>query len=72
MRKSAVNQMIEVDEQHPWHQSRLLLIKNLLKDIDRTSQVLDFGCGSGAVLKMLNDQGFTNLSGIDSSKKCIE
>lgn len=34
---------------------------------DRTSPVLDLGCGPGYLLKMLEDQGYTDVTGVDLS-----
>ena len=34
---------------------------------DRTSPVLDLGCGPGYLLKMLEDQGFQDVTGVDLS-----
>jgi SAM-dependent methyltransferase len=35
------------------------------------SRVLEIGCGSGQLLKVLKDRGFTNVEGVDPSPGCI-
>jgi pseudaminic acid biosynthesis-associated methylase len=43
-----------------------------LSNIPNDSTVLEIGCNVGNQLKILNDMGFHNLSGIDVNKKAIE
>lgn len=43
-----------------------------LSQLDKeTAKILDFGCGDGFLLKMMNDVGCKDLSGIDYSAKAI-
>lgn len=64
--------MVEIDETHPWYIARLKLIEKIATNgLLKKSKILDFGCGSGAVLEMLFRHGFQNLTGIDKSKTCI-
>jgi 2-polyprenyl-3-methyl-5-hydroxy-6-metoxy-1,4-benzoquinol methylase len=39
---------------------------------DKQSKVLDLGCGTGQLLKVLEDLGYTNLSGIEYDKGQFE
>lgn len=41
-------------------------LKEEVLDIDFNSRILDFGCGSGRLLKILNYFGFQNLTGADA------
>lgn len=43
---------------YPWRWFRVA-------GVTSASAILDNGCGSGALLRALRDQGFTNLSGVD-------
>jgi len=64
--------MIEVDELHPWYKARMVLINEIIgTNISLDAKVLDFGCGSGAVLEMLKDKGFSNIRGADVSESCV-
>ena len=64
--------MIEVDEHHPWYKARMVLINEVIdNDLSKNSNILDFGCGSGAVLEMLKNKGYTNIYGMDVSNACV-
>jgi 2-polyprenyl-3-methyl-5-hydroxy-6-metoxy-1,4-benzoquinol methylase len=64
--------MIEVDEDHPWYKARMVLINEIISnDLLKNSSILDFGCGSGAVLEMLKNKGYANIQGMDVSKACV-
>lgn len=41
-------------------------------NISKQARIIDLGCGYGRVLKFLFEEGYRNLSGIDSSSKLIE
>ena len=49
-------------------------IKFLLSNtkIDKNAKIIDLGCREGLFLEKLNNKGFTNLYGIDISKKAID
>jgi SAM-dependent methyltransferase len=42
-----------------------------LDGVDRHAAVLDYGCGYGRTMQALEQQGFTNLSGVDTSPGMI-
>ncbi|QUC63753.1 class I SAM-dependent methyltransferase [Streptomyces sp. A2-16] len=42
-----------------------------LDDVDERAAILDYGCGYGRVLHALEQQGFTNLTGVDASPGMI-
>jgi len=50
---------------HPVHEE-------WLKDVDRSSSILDFGCGYGRLTPDLREQGFTLINGYDLSAPMIE
>ncbi|WP_329125594.1 class I SAM-dependent methyltransferase [Streptomyces sp. NBC_01465] len=42
-----------------------------LEDLDRNAAVLDYGCGYGRALTALQEQGFADLTGVDTSPEMI-
>lgn len=44
----------------------------LLEGLRPEAKILDIGCGSGAMLEFLKNQGFNNVQGIDISKEQID
>jgi ubiquinone/menaquinone biosynthesis C-methylase UbiE len=53
-----------------FHKSEEKFIKSFIKN--KNSKILELGCGTGRLLKILNDNGFTKLYGIDISSKMVE
>jgi len=51
---------------------RLALLRNVLKDLDRSSTVIDLGCGGGITLRLFKELGFTNSVGIDFTEYAIQ
>ncbi len=51
------------------HPLDISLLENYL---DKKSNILDYGCGYGRVVKQLQDAGFKNTIGFDTSAKLIE
>jgi 2-polyprenyl-3-methyl-5-hydroxy-6-metoxy-1,4-benzoquinol methylase len=43
-----------------------------LKSLEKSSSILELGCGHGRILNYLRHKGFTNAKGIDISKEQIE
>jgi len=39
---------------------------------DKESAIIDIGCANGGILKNLKEKGYTNLTGFDPSKKCVD
>lgn len=56
-----------VQEYHT-HKTSENLAKFLASYLDKTSPVIDFGCGNGYYLSHLHKEGFTDLTGIDGFK----
>jgi 2-polyprenyl-3-methyl-5-hydroxy-6-metoxy-1,4-benzoquinol methylase len=50
------------------------LIRTLIKDCDikKNNKILDFGCGTGNYIKKFQDEGFNEISGLDTSEKMRE
>jgi len=44
----------------------------LLKDISKNAAIFDMGCGSGSMLKALQENGFTNAGGMDISPEQVK
>jgi SAM-dependent methyltransferase len=42
-----------------------------LDDVDGPATILDYGCGYGRTLQALEEQGFSNLNGVDTSQGMI-
>ena len=42
------------------------------KFLSKDSAIIDVGCATGETLKRLNQQGFTNLTGVDSSQPMLD
>jgi SAM-dependent methyltransferase len=73
LKVEAAEAMLEVEEHHPWYQARMVLIREIIENnVLKNSNILDFGCGSGAVLEMLKKIGYTNLRGLDVSSDFIK
>ncbi len=43
-----------------------------LLPINRNASILDIGCGFGSLIKMLKNEGYTNLKGIDLSESQVK
>lgn len=41
------------------------------KYIQKTDSILDIGCANGGQLKVLKERGYSNLTGVDPSKACV-
>lgn len=46
--------------------------ETLERHIKKDAAILDLGCANGGQLKVLKERGFSNLTGVDPSKKCVE
>jgi 2-polyprenyl-3-methyl-5-hydroxy-6-metoxy-1,4-benzoquinol methylase len=44
----------------------------LIQNLQKTSSILEIGCGHGRILNYLKQKGFTNVKGIDVSNEQIE
>jgi ubiquinone/menaquinone biosynthesis C-methylase UbiE len=53
-----------------FHEYEEKLITSLLKDKD--SKILELGCGTGRILKLLKSKGFNGIYGIDASRIMIK
>ncbi len=55
-----------------WDKMRL---ENTAKDIlafsNKNDKIIDIGCANGGLLKELKQLGYTNLTGLDPSEKCV-
>ena len=40
--------------------------------INKSAYVVDIGCGSGDLLRVFKDNGFSNIKGIDPSQECVD
>ena len=63
-----------VEEKHWWFVGRREIIIKLIKKIFLQRQnikILEIGCSSGPLLKLLVSQGYSQVVGIDNSKEAI-
>src|SRR5262245_10645949 len=62
-----------IEETHWWFVGRRRLFAAELHKagVDRTDRVLDIGTGTGANLRLLRDLGFSDVTGVDTSKEAI-
>lgn len=53
---------------------RMKTVADLLSPIikDKTKSVVDIGCANGGMLTVFSENGYTNLTGIDISQKCVD
>ena len=64
--------MFEIEEKHWWYVGKRKIVSALLKKFisnKKDNRILDIGCGTGIVLKMLNEYGLA--SGLDISKDAL-
>jgi len=40
--------------------------------ISKKARIADIGCGTGALLRLLGEAGYTNLTGVDFSPECLD
>ena len=67
-----LEEMIRVEDKHPWYQTRLILVKNWGRNIAPKSIGLDIGCGSGAAAQLLQQEFELLLTGMDVNKLAID
>lgn len=58
----------------PLDKLRMDIVVDLLSQFinDKNVSIVDIGCANGGMLNCFNEKGFTNLTGIDISQKCVE
>lgn len=61
-----------LEKEQWWFRARRDAILKLVKKVNRDARILDVGCSTGILLQELEKLGFTNLFGIDVSKKAVE
>jgi SAM-dependent methyltransferase len=71
MQKKYETKYHQLEETNWWFVGRRHMIALLLKDLPRDARVLEIGCSSGPLLRLLSAMGFTDLQGIDISKEAI-
>ena len=52
--------------------SSIIKLINDLHEDKKKVRILDFGCGRGELLKVLKENGYDNIFGIDFDKHCVE
>ena len=69
MDRATYEREAQVEETHWWFVGRRALFARVLAEnaVPRDAAILDVGSGTGATLRLLRDQGFRNVTGLDKS-----
>jgi ubiquinone/menaquinone biosynthesis C-methylase UbiE len=67
MERERYDFIFQYERSHWWYRGRQILLKNILKNIalKKTDRLLDYGCGTGATLMLLNEYGKSSGADID-------
>jgi 2-polyprenyl-3-methyl-5-hydroxy-6-metoxy-1,4-benzoquinol methylase len=59
-------------EESPYDQKRFRQVAGIIKEWlpDRHTRILEIGCGTGGLLAILKNSGYTSLAGVDPSPRC--
>lgn len=60
-----------LEEKHWWFLARRNILEALLYKLQKSSKILEVGCGGGSLLKELQQKGYKNAGGLDISKKAV-
>mmetsp|Transcript_15076 Transcript_15076/g.10557 ORF Transcript_15076/g.10557 Transcript_15076/m.10557 type:complete len:115 (-) Transcript_15076:338-682(-) len=41
-------------------------------EVPKTANIIEFGCGTGSIGKIMKYQGYDNITGVDASKNFVE
>ncbi len=71
MQLNRYKQIFDVEKKHWWYQGRRLLLQEILQKLSFkiSPRILDFGCGTGSTLSILND--FGTVFGVDKEKTAL-
>jgi SAM-dependent methyltransferase len=61
-----------LEDTHWWFTGRRDMIWRYLKDLARDISILEVGCSGGALIGLLEREGFSRVSGIDINERSIE
>jgi SAM-dependent methyltransferase len=61
-----------LEDTYWWCKARRDMILQLLNKEPRRARIIDLGCSGGTLIKKLEENGFTNVEGIDISKVAIQ
>jgi len=73
MEKSYEKKYHKLEEKNWWFISRRDIIFFLIKkmDLPKDAKILEIGCSGGSLMKILNENGYHNITGIDISEDAI-
>ncbi len=65
---------LRLEKNYWWFIARRNIILNLVEDsiLDRTDKILEIGCSGGQMIRFLNQNGYNNVYGIDTSRNAIK
>lgn len=70
MKQSSIAE-VEENPDDWWMRGRQAIVSELLKKVDKKSQIIDIGAGVGYVAKSLRELGFRNILVADRSQKAL-
>ena len=62
----------KLEEDYWWFVGHRDIIYKLINNYDKNAKILEIGCASGSLLKLLEIKGFKNIYGIDISEEAIK
>src|SRR4029079_1790999 len=73
MELSAYEVEAQVEAEHWWFRGRRLLFAEELRALKTvtTAKILDIGIGTGSNLRMLREEGYRNVTGIDLNQMAV-
>jgi ubiquinone/menaquinone biosynthesis C-methylase UbiE len=74
MQATYEEQYHRIEGEHAWFRARRQIVRQLVAKTtpNRAAQVLEIGCSSGLLIRQLQDDGYSHISGIDISATAIE
>ncbi len=74
MKQSIYEAETVLEKTHWWFVGRRKLFSKLIRneEVDKNAKVVDLGSSTGTNLRMLVDEGFSDITGIDSSCHAVE
>ncbi|OGW33580.1 MAG: hypothetical protein A2X59_07800 [Nitrospirae bacterium GWC2_42_7] len=72
MEASYITRYHTLEDTHWWFLGRRDMIRRLIREFPKSSEILEVGCSGGPMMEILRDDGFTNITGIDINEKAVD